>query len=182
MTSSHPRASRFALPGLDGTALELEPFTELAAPLELASELRSHADTSRLANPRGARSLFELALKVCATSAEADRIHSWLSEEEGWPDHLAPAVRKAMDIHRAGGECCSVCGRDMVVPLARWVEFRHIGRTTVTVDEDGLELSRFTALGDRSQGGFPLPFLRAGCSWRCVPKKVKKMEAEAGGE
>jgi hypothetical protein len=64
------------------------------------------------------------------------------------------------------------------MPLAQWVEFRQIGWTTVTVDEEGVEESRFMGLGDVGEG-LPVPFLRVGCSWSCVPVRV---EEEVVGE
>ncbi len=178
-TSAHPDFSRFTLPSLDSkdataTPLELEPFTALETPRALIPGDR-HAlpPDSKLLHPRGAKSLFELALRACAASPQAERIPGWLREEDGWPAHVAPAVQRAVEIGRKGGEWCAVCGRQTVMPLARWVEFRYIGRTTVSVDAEGLVMSRFAALGDVGEGGVLLPFLRVGCSWRCVPKKVE---------
>lgn len=179
--------SAFTLPppdvrNLNDTPLELEPFTSLATPKELAPELRSHTDASKVINPRGAKSLFELALRACAASAEADRIPSWLREDEGWPAHFAPAVERAVGIRREGGARCSVCGRDTLMPLAQWVEFRQIGYTAVSLDESGQQQeSRFTGLGDVGEG-LPVPFLRVGCSWKCVPVRVERRVVEEGGE
>ena len=187
-TSAHPNSLRFALPPLDAKGvkdppLELEPFTALEAPRGLApGDRRALPPTSKLVNPRGAKSLFELALQACAASPQAERIPGWLREDGGWPAHVAPAVQRAVEIGRAGGEWCAVCGRATVMPLARWVEFRHIGRTTVTVDAEGLALSRFAALGDVGEGGVLLPFLRVGCSWRCVPKKVEWVRMDGDGD
>lgn len=179
-SSTQQTYSRFTLPPLDSkilqdTPLEWEPFTELATPRELASELNSRAATSKVVNPRGAKSLFELALRACATSAQADRIPAWLREEDGWPGYFAPAVQEAVDMHREGGARCAVCGRATLMPLARWVEFRQIGRTTVTVDEAGERVEKFTGLGGVGEG-LPVPFLRVGCSWTCVPVRVEEKE------
>jgi hypothetical protein len=178
LDSSQKSYSSFTLRPFDSKhlrtiPLELEPFTSLATPRELAPELRSHAATSKVVNPKGAKSLFELALRACATSGQADRIPAWLREDEGMPSHFAPAVERAAAIHREGGATCSVCGRDTLMPLAQWVEFRQIGWTTVTVDEEGVEESRFMGLGDVGEG-LPVPFLRMGCSWKCVPVRVEE--------
>jgi len=179
-SSTQQTYSRFTLPPLDSRTqqdkpLEWEPFTELATPRELGAELNSRAATSKVVNPRGARSLFELALRACAASAQADRIPAWLregAEEEGWPAYFAPAVQEAVDIHREGGARCAVCGRATLMPLARWIEFRQIGRTTVAVDEAGERVEKFTGLGGVGEG-LPVPFLRVGCSWTCVPVRVE---------
>ncbi|KAK4125280.1 hypothetical protein N657DRAFT_644135 [Parathielavia appendiculata] len=152
--------------------LELEPFTSLTTPKELAPELRSHSATSKVVNPRGAKSLFEMALRACATSAEADTIPSWLREDEGWPRHFAPAVENATQLHRQGGVTCSVCGRETLMPLAQWIEFRYVRRTSVEQRAEG-RLVRETIGLEETSGEMPVPFLRVGCSWRCVPAKVE---------
>ncbi|KAL2019592.1 hypothetical protein VTK56DRAFT_9489 [Thermocarpiscus australiensis] len=183
---AHRVYSRFSLPPTNSflfachtTTLEVEPFRELATPKELASEVRFHADTSKVINPKGAKSLFELALRACVTSSQADRIPAWLREDEGWPAHFAPAVERALDIHRSGGLRCSVCGRETLVPLAQWIEFRQIGRTTVSITPEGNEVQKFTGLGGESEG--PVPFLNVGCSWRCMPAKVEAPMVKEGG-
>jgi hypothetical protein len=180
--------SRFVLPNPESklpevSTLELEPFTSLTTPKQLAPELRSHAATSKVINPKGAKSLFELALHACAKSAQAESIPSWLREDEGWPAHFAPTVQRAVEIHRQGGVRCSVCGRETLLPLARWVEFRHIRRMEVAAGgEDGRRVE--VLLGGSEGVDMPVPFLRVGCSWRCVPVKVElgKVEGEREGE
>jgi hypothetical protein len=114
--------------------------------------------------------LLELTLRACAASGQAEEIASWL-REEGWPAHLATFVEKANEFHQSGGGRCSVCGRDIVVPMTSWIEFRQIGRTTVTKNGDGGEVCRFMGLVGESEG--PVPFMRVGCSWRCVPARVE---------
>jgi hypothetical protein len=161
----------------DSKEIELEPLTALAVPKEVSRELSSPgiAQTSLAANPRGARSLFELALRACAKSAQADRIAEWLREDadsEGdgefcWPKHLAPAVERAVEMVREGGVRCAICGRDTLVPMTMWLEFRHVG-TQVLVDGK----VEFKPDGTQSL----VPFLMVGCSWRCVPGKVEVEE------
>ncbi|KAK4102940.1 hypothetical protein N658DRAFT_446569 [Parathielavia hyrcaniae] len=159
--------------------LQLEPFTSLATPKELGPELRSHSATSKVVNPRGAKSLFELALGACAASAEADSIPSWLrqEEEEGWPGHFAPAIEKATELRRQGGAACSVCGRETLVPLAQWLEFRYLRLASVEQRVEG-RLVRETVGEEEAWGEKPVPFLRVGCSWRCVPARVELAAVE----
>jgi hypothetical protein len=158
--------SRFALPDPESelpedSTLERESFTSLATPKQLAPELRSHAATSKVINPKGAKSLFELALRACAASAQAKSIPSWL-REDGWPEHFATTTQEAVDMHNQGGVRCSVCGRQTLLPLARWVEFRNIFPATFPRTDNDLLMT-----------GTWVPFLRVGCSWRCVPVKVE---------
>jgi hypothetical protein len=101
LDSSQKSYSSFTLRPFDSKhlrtiPLELEPFTSLATPRELAPELRSHAATSKVVNPKGAKSLFELALRACAMSGQADRIPTWLREDEGMSTaRAAPRARCA---------------------------------------------------------------------------------------
>ncbi|KAL2263416.1 hypothetical protein VTK26DRAFT_6877 [Humicola hyalothermophila] len=175
--------SDFVLPTHDPAAqghlaLELEPFTELATPRQLACELRNNADTSKVVNPRGAKSLLELALAKCAASGEAGWIVSELRQgsDGHFPDYLAPAIERAAEIRRGKGQRCSVCGRDTVMPLAQWIEFRSIGRMQLVEDAQRIQGS-WARLG--RDGDKPLPFLRVGCSWTCVPVKVEGVRERA---
>jgi hypothetical protein len=145
----------------------LEPFTELAAPRDLEILLHSRS-TSGILKAKGAKSLFELALGACVTSGQMDVVMAWLREGGERPKHLTAALGRAADIYHEKGLRCSVCGRQTIAPVAQWVEFRHIGRTTVLNDID-----RFTALGEAGQA-VPVPFLRVGCSWSCVPMKIER--------
>ncbi|KAK3310929.1 uncharacterized protein B0T15DRAFT_489572 [Chaetomium strumarium] len=172
MDSTGATLSRFALPDLkpgtiQDSSLELEPFTELAAPRDLEMQLHSRT-TSSTVKAKGVKSLFELALGTCVASGQLDVVMAWLREGGERPKHLAAAVERAADICHEKGLNCSVCGRQTIAPVAQWVEFRHIGRTTVFLDTD-----RFTALGEAGQA-VPVPFLRVGCSWNCVPMKIER--------
>jgi hypothetical protein len=164
-------------------SLELEPLTSLVEPNALArartATTRTATTTTRNTKPaKGPKSLLQLALAACAKTDQADELTSWLRDEaHGYPAHLAPMVERAVRIHREGGVSCAVCGRDTLMPMAQWVEFRRIGRTTVTVDAGGRAEERFVDMGE----GLPVPFLRVGCSWTCVPVKLEE-EVPRGGE
>jgi hypothetical protein len=181
--------SRFAVPSPSSrhntqeVSLELEPLTSLVEPNALArartATTRTATTTTRNTKPaKGPKSLLQLALAACAKTDQADELTSWLRDEaHGYPAHLAPMVERAVRIHREGGVSCAVCGRDTLMPMAQWVEFRRIGRTTVTVDAGGRAEERFVDMGE----GLPVPFLRVGCSWTCVPVKLEE-EVPRGGE
>ncbi|KXX76688.1 CCR4-NOT transcription complex subunit 6-like-B [Madurella mycetomatis] len=166
--------SRFTFPPLESSpraALELEPFRELAVPKGVKPRSKEVA-------AKGAKSLFELAIRAGVSAGQADRIASLL-REEGMPTHLAPAVEGAMEIHRSGGINCSVCGRETLVPLVRWIEFRQIGLTKVT-GHGADEVSRFMGLVGESEG--PVPFMRVGCSWQCVPVRAVEVPVDGGDD
>ncbi|KAH6854894.1 hypothetical protein B0I37DRAFT_350152 [Chaetomium sp. MPI-CAGE-AT-0009] len=177
MDSTHQTLSRFALPdvpGARGAPIELESLTSLAVPKEFAPQLRqSTPSTSKVFNPKGARSLFELALRAGVTSQQVEEVRAWARHAEDVPTHFSPVVERAVKIHREGGVRCAVCRRDTLIPMAQWIEFRRIGRTTVTVGADGEEVEKFTELGGAGEE-LPVPFLMVGCSWSCIPAKLEK--------
>ncbi|KAL2181050.1 uncharacterized protein P884DRAFT_236451 [Thermothelomyces heterothallicus CBS 202.75] len=147
--------------------LKIEPFTALATPTKpiyrdvmlLAADPHRRRTSS---GARGPRSLFELALRACATASiaataaaaagrdddddddahdrqhhlagrRADLVPSWM------PRYFARAVQRAVDIRREGGASCAVCGRDTAMPLALWVEFRRVGRAAAAVGGEGAD-------------------------------------------
>lgn len=177
MTGTGQTLSRFSLPdlpGARGALIELEPLTSLATPKEFTTEQRKLAlSTSKVYNPKGARSLFELALRAGIKSSQVEEVRSWALYADEAPPHFSFAVEQAVKIHRDGGVRCAVCGRDTLIPMAQWIEFRRIGRTTVTVGEDGEEVENFSELGGAGEE-LPVPFLMVGCSWSCIPAKLEK--------
>ncbi|KAK0737512.1 hypothetical protein B0T21DRAFT_410956 [Apiosordaria backusii] len=159
--------SRFRLPLSDAdlaestSSLELE--VEHPSELEMPKEVSyAEGDHVRLLNPTGARSLFEYALKALTKlpEPELEEVDYWLGVDEGYPKGLRETLNLAADAHRSGGLTCSVCGRGMVVPLTRWVEF-HKTAGTIRVDRESL-----------------VPFLKVGCSWKCVPARQVVPECE----
>ncbi|KAK4682257.1 hypothetical protein QC764_114750 [Podospora pseudoanserina] len=147
--------SRFRLPLFGDLAestgsleLEVEDPTELEMPKDVSYR---EQDDNRLLNPKGARSLFEYALKTLTQlpEPELEEVNYWLEVDEGYPD-VREALNQAAEAHRRGGLTCSVCNRGMVVPLTRWVEFKAPAATKL--DRELL-----------------IPFLKVGCSWKCVP-------------
>ncbi|KAK4181398.1 hypothetical protein QBC36DRAFT_317966 [Triangularia setosa] len=159
--------SRFRLPLSDEdlaestSSLELE--VEHPAELEVPEDVSyREQDTNRLFNPKGARSLLEYALKTLTKlpEPELEEVDYWLEVDEGYPDGLRETLSQAADAHRTGGLTCSVCRRGMVVPLTRWVEFHKTAGTT-KLDRELL-----------------VPFLKVGCSWKCVPARQVASEVK----
>jgi hypothetical protein len=179
MDSTGQTLSRFALPdipGARGALIELEPLTSLATPKEfVAEQRRSTARTSKVYNPKGARSLFEMAMRAGIKSSQVEEVRAWALYADDVPAHFSPVVEQAVKIHREGGVRCAVCGRDTLIPMAQWVEFRRIGRTTITFREDGMEVESFAELGGAGEE-LPVPFLMVGCSWSCIPAKLLEKE------
>ncbi|EAQ89624.1 hypothetical protein CHGG_06243 [Chaetomium globosum CBS 148.51] len=107
MTGTGQTLSRFSLPdlpGARGALIELEPLTSLATPKEFTTEQRKLAlSTSKVYNPKGARSLFELALRAGIKSSQVEEVRSWALYADEAPPHFSFAVEQAVKIHRDGG-------------------------------------------------------------------------------
>lgn len=104
-----------------------------------------------------APSLREIALRsVCKLPGIDQATDDELYE---FPALLVPLLRKARDVRVAGGQRCSACQGEYVVPRTVWYEWWDC-----TPHENGMKRPR--ASGEKLR---PLPFRRFGCSWACVP-------------
>lgn len=102
-------------------------------------------------------SLRDLALLACSRYPYLDK---FLQEEDltGFPELMVQLLRRARDVRHQGDQICSVCGRNFIVPRTEWIEWWDcsIYETAVKQRESNEKLR-------------PLPFIRRGCSWGCVP-------------
>jgi hypothetical protein len=105
-------------------------------------------------------SLRELALLECNRAPYLDQ---FLEDDlTGYPELVIQLLKKAVAVRDAGGMSCSVCHRSFVVARTQWIEWWDCATY-----ENGLK-------GPRASGAElrPLPFLRKGCSWGCVPTET----------
>lgn len=104
-------------------------------------------------------SLFELATSVIKNVSNPSDLRTLLPEDTPQP------VFRALDLasvvkEEEGERICSVCARRYVIPRTEWIEFWH----RIPVNAMNPEM-----LTDIGMDELFLPFLRRGCSWRCVP-------------
>jgi hypothetical protein len=114
---------------------------------------------SALTNPsiNAAPSLRELSLR---TVSKLPYLEQATDEELAeYPALLVPLLRQAREVRAAGGQPCSVCDREFVIPRTEWLEWWDI-----TPCENGMKMPRHS--GEKLR---PLPFRRLGCSLSCVP-------------
>ncbi|KAJ5156063.1 Leucine-rich repeat typical subtype [Penicillium capsulatum] len=104
-----------------------------------------------------APSLRELALRsICKLPGIDQATDDELLE---FPALVVPLLSRARDIRAAGGQHCSVCQREYVVPRTMWHEWWDC-----TPHENGMKRPRVS--GEKLR---PLPFQRFGCSLACSP-------------
>lgn len=106
-----------------------------------------------------APSLRELALLECNKAPYLDQFLADDATSAEYPELVIRLLRQAISVRNAGGMSCSVCHRSFVIPRTQWIEWWDC-----TTYENGLKFPRTSSAELR-----PLPFLRRGCSWECVP-------------
>ncbi|OTB00017.1 hypothetical protein M426DRAFT_15907 [Hypoxylon sp. CI-4A] len=117
-------------------------------------------------------SLFELALQACTQSGQLDELPYCLPLDAS--PHITRILERVGEQSEENGNdgnlSCSICGRQVASPMTQWIEWHTIG---------GLPAS--SATGKKSNFGELMkdihvdhlfPFLRRGCSWKCVPQAM----------
>ncbi|KAJ5703462.1 hypothetical protein N7493_011851 [Penicillium malachiteum] len=104
-----------------------------------------------------APSLRELALRAMCKHPGLD--HTTDEDIAELSPFVIPLVQKAKKVRAAGGQRCSVCQKEYVIPRTEWLEWWDC-----TPYENGGKRPRTSGEILR-----PLPFKRFGCSGTCVP-------------
>lgn len=120
---------------------------------EKLQNLTAQTPTSRVP------SLRELALLECNKAPYLDQFLADDATSAEYPEPVIRLLRKAISVRNAGGMSCSVCHRSFVIPRTQWIEWWDCATY-----ENGLKCPRASGAELR-----PLPFLRRGCSWGCIP-------------
>ena len=157
--------SRFQIPGPEFASSRIE--TEAIDSPPCPPELRySHLSVSR----RGSRvrSLMELSILAAYKTSQLSVITRYLDDDT--PRYVQDAFWRAIKHKEEGGRCCTMCGRLMVLARTSWLEWWEIGKVSL----DG-EAFRLEPLSDKEDEK-TVPFLRQGCSWKCIPRPVQKRD------
>ncbi|CAG8175577.1 unnamed protein product [Penicillium salamii] len=113
-------------------------------------------------------SLRELALRQATKLEYFDQATDEDFSEFPWT--LLPAIKKAREVCIAGGQSCSVCGREYVMPCTEWTEWWDVSHFEMGQDWNWTNES--SEIRSRAYMLRPLPFRRQGCSLSCVPRLV----------
>ncbi|KAJ5188745.1 Leucine-rich repeat typical subtype [Penicillium cf. griseofulvum] len=104
-----------------------------------------------------APSLREVALRAVSKLTYLEQTTD--EELAEYPALIVPLLQQAREVRAAGGQPCSVCQREYVIPRTEWMEWWDF-----TPCENGMKMPRCP--GEKLR---PLPFRRFGCSLSCVP-------------
>lgn len=123
-------------------------------------------------------SLFELALQACSKSGQLRELPSYLPPDA--PPHFAELLNhiaaRSEEHDNSGDLPCSVCGRRVMMPVAQWIEWWEIGYKDKDRIGTGFEV-RPVGSGQNERA---VPFLRRGCSWKCIPSPMEPGERLSG--
>lgn len=113
--------------------------------------------------------LFELALRTCYQTSQLEQLPDMLPMDS--PPHLRELLLEAMSQREMGGLACTVCRRPMVVPRTAWIEWWHLCHSSsLPSDAGGVSVTPLSHDADERL----VPFLRRGCSWKCIPGECVK--------
>ncbi|KAH6686908.1 hypothetical protein F5X68DRAFT_232234 [Plectosphaerella plurivora] len=108
-------------------------------------------------------SLLELAARSCYRSSDLEQLVDYLPESLPGP---RKAVQRAIEQRAKGGQECVGCGKTMITPTAQWLEWWQVMR--VIAREGETQLHPWSE--DKEEQA--IPFLRKGCTWKCVPTSM----------
>lgn len=144
-----------AFPKPSGTLLKRSDEHSATNAVSIQSELSSCNSA--------APSLFELALQSATKVSQQELVTLPSMLPEDAPDSVLRGLKTAVDAIEEGGRTCSVCMRPYVIPRTEWVEYWHI-------------IDKIDARTTKSKNLLFLPFLRRGCSLKCVPGRNRDEE------
>lgn len=118
--------------------------------------------------------MLELALRACYQTPQLKELRGLLPADA--PRHLHDYLKQALEQREAGGLTCSVCGRAIIVPRSQWIEWWRLGKRLVAGGNDP-PVDTVEPLS-RDPEEQLVPFIRRGCSWRCVPPPISRPDLE----
>ncbi|KAI1778929.1 hypothetical protein F4818DRAFT_234044 [Hypoxylon cercidicola] len=173
--------SKFQLPQLDSSDSDAGLPSDLVIQTE---DLRSSPALPRSmrtytkAGQSRVLSLFELALQACSRSGQLRELPSYLPPNA--PPHFAELLdqiaTRGEEHDNSGDLPCSICGRRVMVPIAQWIEWWEIAHKGKDRTGSRFEV-RPVGSGKNERA---VPFLRRGCSWKCLPSPMEPGQRLSG--
>ena len=91
------------------------------------------------------QSLLEYALKTCSQASQFTQLPDLLG-----PNGPPAVLRMLQYAKDTGSQCCTICGRQFIVPRTEWIEWWIVDPIPY----------------------FPIPLIRRGCTWSCIPSRM----------
>jgi hypothetical protein len=118
-----------------------------------------------------APSLLELALKKWSHTPQLPDMSEWLGYEP--PEQLGRIMDDAKILRETEAEVrdCTICARQFIVPRTEWLEWWQISKVQENKDLASAASPLRHMENRRDQIESLVPFIRRGCSWRCLPQR-----------
>lgn len=112
-------------------------------------------------------SLLETCLRNLRHSPQLSQL-PFLIPKDG-PPSLDSLLKHIWHVTEVGGQRCTICKTPFIVPRTEWLEWWQL---TAEDEAHGPVQAMSEAAGYKSRVliGTPVPLLRRGCSWACVPE------------
>jgi hypothetical protein len=153
---------------------------DACSPVPVASDAKvSSCEQGQLrsstALPSRVPTLLDVALRTCHNSPSLSRLPVFLDD---FP-RLQTLVTALIPRREAGEMWCASCNRQLVNPKTRWLEWwaltkmqtRELSPQGGGVGPSNTRIWRQTLLNSDPDEKF-VPFLRQGCTWKCLPKEL----------
>jgi len=134
-------------------------------------------DTPRPPASRGelsrSPSLIEVALAACSRSSQLPFLSELLPKDS--PEYLHIMLANAAAKKESGGSKCTICQRNFILPRTEWIEWWEIAKNLDQAVPSAASPLRQRE-NDRDILESMVPLIRRGCSWKCVPAKLVKLD------
>ena len=166
--------------GRDGSSLRLSNLPGCSSPRATRGRDIQVAPPDDMPEAPAARpassapSLLELCVKTWAKTPNMPNLDEYLNRDH--PEKLQRLLDGARNLREteASERKCTICDRRFVIPRTEWIEWWEIERSTSL--SHGV-LGRFVGAAAQIVTGnrrdiieSQVPFMRRGCSWRCLPE------------
>ena len=153
--------------------ISCEDFWSLAMPSRAPWQSRSQAFDLFEDPSTRVPTLFELALRAASQAPEIEELADQVAGLV--PQHIPPLLKRAARVRETGGQSCCICHQQVVVPQTEWLEWRQVFHCKIIYDSStSTRNSILRTYGNQDGNTIWVPFLRKGCSWKCVPQTAKK--------
>ncbi|ROT35434.1 hypothetical protein SODALDRAFT_248764, partial [Sodiomyces alkalinus F11] len=170
--------------GVICSKFRLDGGSGMAGPVEVDASQTHSGGPSPPSSSAGATrvpSLFELAARACYRSADLGALTDYV------PDTLSRVrgvLDRAAEQRRVAGYSCWRCKKLLVTPTTQWLEWWQVARVRRQPDGDAdgsgstIQVSPWSDIVEEQA----VPFLRMGCSWKCVPGHIEPGSWAVRGE
>ncbi|KAL5330760.1 hypothetical protein ACEPPN_000281 [Leptodophora sp. 'Broadleaf-Isolate-01'] len=118
-------------------------------------------------------SLIEVALNACSRTPQLPFLSDLLPKDS--PEYLHTILADTVIKKDSGGSKCTICKRNFVLPRTEWIEWWEIAKNLDEAIHSAVSPLRQRE-NDRDILESMVPLIRRGCSWRCVPEKLVKLD------